>query len=337
MNTSLPCSCFSPAPHPITQPPVGSIPSITGWLLGMAVMLGVASVLAGEPGPAGFTNYTQQMPGSAFTFPMVAIPGGTITVGSPASETGRESSDLAPRKITVKPFWIGRFEVSWQEFLPYVFIDKKEVARDVDKLEGIVDYDGISHPTKPYGSVYRERGEKGFPALGMGLPAALEYCRWLTKRTGIKYRLPTEEEWEYACRAGAATAFFWGDNPAQAPEYGWFIDNSLERQAQKESTHPLGKLKPNPFGLYDMAGNVAEWCAPVDKNAPHVARGGAFSEPVNRLRCAARMIETPAWNELDPQSPQSIWWLASADFIGFRLARSLNDAPETTPASSSSR
>ena len=201
------------------------------------------------------------------------------------------------------------------------------MARNVDKLEGIVDHDGISHPTPPYGSVYRERGEKGYPAIGMGLPAASEYCRWLSKKTGVKYRLPTEEEWEYACRAGAKTAFFWGDDPIGAKDYGWFKENSAT-SSLGETTHPIGKLKPNPFGLHDIVGNLAEWCAAVDKDAPHVVRGGAFSEPVTRLRCAARMIETPEWNELDPQSPQSIWWLSSADFVGFRVVRSFGD--ETT-------
>jgi formylglycine-generating enzyme required for sulfatase activity/cytochrome c5 len=255
-------------------------------------------------------------------------------VGSPADEAGRDKSDLPQKKIKVKPFWMERFEVSWAEYLPYVFIDQSQVLRQVDKLEGIVDKDGISHPTKPYGSVYRERGEKGYPAIGMGLPGALGYCQWISKKTGKKYRLPTEDEWEYACRAGSAKAFFWGDDPAQAKEYGWFKDNS------KDTTHPLGKLKPNPFGLYDIVGNVTEWCAPPNTNAPHVARGGAFTEGVARLRSSARMIETPEWNEYDPQFPQSIWWLSAADFIGFRVVRSLEEqggeqtqaAPSTAPA-----
>ena len=305
------------------------------WLTGflwIVAMSGQTPRTIAASAPGGFTNYVQQMPGSAYSFEMVAIPGGMVTVGSPANESGREESDLPIKKATIQPFWIGRCEVGWPEFIPYVFVAHKEIMRDVDKLEGRVDLDGISHPTPPYGSVYRERGVKGYPAIGMGRPAAMEYCRWLSKRTGRQYRLPTEEEWEYACRAGATTAYFWGNDPAQAKQYGWFMDNSLDSQRQDVSTQPMGKLKPNLFGLYDIVGNVTEWCAPAGKNAPQVARGGAFSEPVTRLRCAARMIETPAWNEMDPQSPQSIWWLASADFIGFRVARSLDENPETPPA-----
>ena len=269
-----------------------------------------------------FTNYVQKINGSTVIFEMVAIPGGSILVGSPPNELGRDTNDLPCRKVVIKPFWIGRYEVSWQEYLPFVFYDRSDIIREGNKLEGKIDRDGISHPTAPYGSVYRERGEKGYPAIGMGLPAAYEYCRWLTRRTGIRYRLPTEEEWEYACRAGSTNAYFWGNAAALAKDYGWYAENS------SETTQPIGKLKPNPFGVFDIVGNVAEWCFDPRQPAAFVARGGAFSEPVTQLRCAGRLIETPLWNELDPQFPQSIWWLASADWVGFRIARSLDETQD---------
>ena len=104
----------------------------------------------------------------------------------------------------------------------------------------------------------------------------------------------------------------------QAKEYAWFQGNSADAD-QSETTHPVGKLKPNRFGLYDMAGNVAEWCAKPTGDASNVARGGAFSEPATSLRCAARLIETPDWDALDPEFPRSPWWL-TADFVGFRVA-----------------
>jgi len=275
----------------------------------------LSSVYAAEQ-PPNFTNYVEKIPGTSVTFEMVAIPGGTITIGSPKDQQGRKDNEKEPTTVTVKPFWMEKYEVSWQEFILWVFGEKEEIEKEKAQ--------GISRPTKPYGSVYRDRGEKGYPAIGMSQLAASEYCKWLSYKTGKKYRLPTEAEWEYACRAGATSAYFWGDDPGQAKEYAWYKDNS------KETTQPIGKLKPNKFGLYDIVGNVAEWCIKENPEAPGVARGGAFTEPVTGLRCAARMIETPEWNELDPQSPPSKWWLSAADFVGFRVVRSLEDDSSAT-------
>ena len=275
---------------------------------------------------SSFTNYTEQIPGTTVKFEMVAIPGGTLLKGD--------------RKIEIKPFHMEKYELSWPEYVLWVFSENAEVEKG--KL------DGITHPTKPYGSIYRERGEKGYPAIGMSNLAASEYCLWLSWKTGKKYRLPTEDEWEYACRAGSTTAYFWGSEAGKAGDYGWSIENS------DSTTQTCGKKKPNPFGLYDIVGNVAEWVARASTNdlgwhskdtrdaknvtewmarsatnGSAIARGGAFSEPVVKMRSSARMIETPEWNELDPQNPKSIWWLASADFVGFRVVRDADDAEKS--------
>ncbi len=300
---------------------------IGALLVFLVLNAGQPSGLAADLPNDGFKSYTQKMPGSSVSFDMVAIPGGEITVGSPANEAGRDKSDLPQKKVTVKSFWMGKYEVSWAEFLPFVFVDMSEIVRNTNKLEGRVDKDGISHPTAPYGSVYRERGEKGYPALGFGYPTACQYCLWLSKKTGVKYRLATEEEWEYACRAGSTTPNFWGNDAAQAKEYGWFKDNSVD-DTGRETTQPIGKLKPNKFGLYDIVGNIGEWCQKSSTNQPGVIRGGTFESGVTGLRSASRMIETEEWNEMDPQSPQSIWWLASADFVGLRIVRSADDTAE---------
>jgi len=278
------------------------------------------------PKISSITNYTEQIPGTTVKFEMVAIPGGTLEKGD--------------RKIEIKSFYMGKYELGWPEYALWVFGEKEKIEKE--KL------DGISRPTTPYGSIYRERGERGYPAIGMSNLAASEYCLWLASKTGKKYRLPTEDEWEYTCRAGTTTPYFWGSEASKAGDYGWHIENS------DNTTQTCGKKKPNPFGLYDIVGNVAEWVArastndlgwhgkdPYDKknvmewmarsaaNAPAIARGGAFSEPVVKLRSSARMIETPEWNELDPQNPKSIWWLASADFVGFRVVRDADDAEKS--------
>jgi formylglycine-generating enzyme required for sulfatase activity len=166
----------------------------------------------------------------------------------------------------------------------------------------------------------------------------MEYCRWLSAKTGKTFRLPTEAEWEYACRAGTTTAYSFGNDPKTLGDYAWFADNS------EEVTHPVGQKKPNAWGLHDMHGNVAEWCLdryrkdsystfPIDKPTlgpvlmptsdrfPNVARGGSWADPPGRLRSAVRRGSDKSWIKRDPQRPQSIWWLTDADFVGFRIVR----------------
>ena len=285
--------------------------------------------LAMRPSISGFTNYTQKLPGSTVAIEMIAIPGGDANLGSPSDEPGREATDQPKRKVQIPPFWMGKYEITWEQFLPYVYLDNSESILSSNRLEGLVDKDGVSHPTKPYGSVYRERGEKGYPALGMTEHAADNFCRWLSRKTGQNYRLPTEDEWEYACRAGTVSAFFWGTDAARCKDYGWYRENSMDGSG-RETTRPVGKLRPNKFGLFDMTGNVGEWCQKTGPMA--VIRGGSFMDPSGRLRSASRKFEESDWNEMDPKSPPSVWWLASADFVGFRIVRSLENPTETMKA-----
>ena len=170
----------------------------------------------------------------------------------------------------------------------------------------------------------------------------MEYCRWLSAKTGKIYRLPTEAEWEYACRAGTKTAYFWGDDPAKIDEYAWYVNN-----AEKPSRS--ARRSPIPWGLYDIHGNVAEWCldhyvADAYKQfARRTSRRSARSScPTPRSiptwPAAARGTTTPTgsaapratasnpeWSVQDPQRPQSIWWHTDATFVGFRIVRPLSE------------
>jgi formylglycine-generating enzyme required for sulfatase activity len=169
------------------------------------------------------------------------------------------------------------------------------------------------------------------------------YCQWLYKKTGIFYRLPTEAEWEYACRAGSPAAYPFGNDDQQLGKYAWYAANSAGKY------HPVKQRKPNAWGLYDMLGNVAEWTLdqykedyfdqiraqpgspwiPPARKQPGALKGGSFADPAAALRSAARLRSDPKWNARDPQIPKSKWWNADAPFIGFRVLRPLKQpSPE---------
>jgi formylglycine-generating enzyme required for sulfatase activity len=165
--------------------------------------------------------------------------------------------------------------------------------------------------------------------------AALRYCQWLSDKTGDFYRLPTEAEWEYACRAGTTSVYSWGDDATLAPEFAWYYTNSAG------SYQKVGTKKPNPWGLYDMHGNVAEWCldfytndyfARLDtananplvwptKKHSRTVKGGCFEDYPEALRSADRRKSDPKWQARDPQIPKSKWWNPESPFIGFRVVK----------------
>jgi formylglycine-generating enzyme required for sulfatase activity len=174
-------------------------------------------------------------------------------------------------------------------------------------------------------------GINGFPAISMTQHAANKYAEWLSAKTGEFYRLPTEAEWEYACRAGTTTDFYFGNDASQLKDYAWYSANSGGKY-QKVATK-----KPNTWGLYDMLGNVMEWTldayAPYksgSENDPWVVetqpyptsvRGGSWNDPAGQLTCASRVASDPSWKQQDPQLPKSIWYETDAQWLGFRLIR----------------
>jgi formylglycine-generating enzyme required for sulfatase activity len=277
---------------------------------------------------------SETIPGSSVGYKMALIPGGTFTMGSPETEKGR-GSDEGLHEVTLDSFWIGVCEVTFDEFFLFQF---RSSDSDAAATQGF-SADAVARPSPPYYDFTYGRGKAGgYPATTMTQQAALRYCQWLSDKTGDFYRLPTEAEWEYACRAGTTTAWHWGNDPAKAGEYAWYYDNS------SGSYQKTGSKKPNPWGLYDMHGNAMEYCldfyaadyfsrldsasvnpmvVPVKKYS-RTLKGGSFEDYPEALRSAARRKSDPKWQARDPQIPKSKWWNPESPFAGFRMVKEIH-------------
>jgi formylglycine-generating enzyme required for sulfatase activity/mono/diheme cytochrome c family protein len=298
-----------------------------------------------EKAEADMKNYDAKVPKTGAPYSMIAVKGGEFLMGSPDTEADRGDDEGPQVKKLIKPFWMGKYEVTWDEYEPFQLTSEgrnKDGSRKVwaatDKPEDL-----ISQPTPPYQPMDFGMGRNGFPAICMTQHAANKYCQWLSAQTGHFYRLPTEAEWEYAARAGTKTAYFFGDDVAQLKDYAWYFDNAPNFQYSL-----IGKKKPNPWGFYDILGNVCEWTldqhsADTYKNwaadaatgqlgnvwvksktpYPHTARGGHYDADPDMLRSAARNPSEPGWKQQDPQLPKSIWYLTDATWLGFRVVRTL--------------
>jgi formylglycine-generating enzyme required for sulfatase activity len=289
-------------------------------------------------GDAAPADYSAKVPQTGAPYHMVALDGGEFLMGSPPTEAGRQEIEGPQTKVSVSPFWIGKYEVTWDEYEPFMINQierfKNGARKDFDSVQhGVVD--AVSQPTAPYTEMSFGMGQRGFPAISMTEHAANKYCQWLSAQTGHFYRLPTEAEWEYACRAGTNTAYSFGDDPSKLGQYAWYYDNSDEKY------QPVGKKQPNPWGLYDMHGNVMEWTAdqfvpdyftrlgPRPDNPfvrphtiyPRTVRGGGWDDDPEQLRSAFRRGSDATWKQQDPQLPKSIWYFTDAQWLGFRIVR----------------
>jgi|694.fasta_scaffold21119_2 formylglycine-generating enzyme required for sulfatase activity len=289
--------------------------------------------------------YIEKIEHSTAKIEMLPIPGGTFRMGSPDTEEGRNADEGPLHEVQVGPFWMAKFEVTWDSYDVWMS-DLDVFYREVNKVQAtrrdeLADEFQKSQPTKPYTDMTFGMGKHGYPAICMTQHAARTFCKWLTRKTGRYYRLPTEAEWEYACRAGTTTAYSFGDDASELEDYAWFVDNA------GEGYHKVGLKKPNPWGLHDMHGNVAEWV--LDQHTPdgyrvdlakvnplfvpqtlypRVVRGGGWDKDAVALRSAAREGSTEDWIAQDPQSPVSIWYLTDALHVGFRVVRPLQEPTE---------
>ncbi|MDW3195770.1 MAG: SUMF1/EgtB/PvdO family nonheme iron enzyme [Cytophagales bacterium] len=288
-------------------------------------------ILGNQWADASFEPYSIALEGSDEQISMTPIKGGTFQMGS-----AKTSSSSPVHEVIIDDFWIGTYEITWDQFELFLY-------REIDDVQtsskgGIsMDIDAISGATMPYVNFNRP----GYPAICMTQYAASQFCKWLTAKTGNFYRLPTEAEWEYACRGGTTTDFSAPKN--QLADHAWFAENS-DGQLQKG-----GQKAPNPWGLYDVHGNATEWVLDTyqsnydhlkDKNQnpvhleeelyPHVVRGGSFRDTKEELTSWARGYSTAAWKKQDPQFPKSLWWHTDATHVGFRIVRPLKTPDSQT-------
>ena len=284
-----------------------------------------------------FEIYNQDIIGTNYGLEMIPIEGGNFLMGSSNAEKNRSLDEGPAHLVQVKSFWMAKHETTWD--LYHLFM-----IRDIDKNQPIynsksevnIKVDGVSGATTPYVEMSFGMGTDGYPAISMTQLAAKKFCQWLSAITGNFYRLPSEAEWEYACRAGSEKAYSFGDDPKKLNNYAWFKDNSDNKY------HKVGLKLPNNWGLYDMHGNVSEWTLDayntttylkasqnLNKNPivkplklyPRVVRGGSWKSSNYRLRSASRQASSKQWKKQDPQIPRSKWWHTDAQFVGFRVVR----------------
>lgn len=253
---------------------------------------------------------------------------------------GRGEDEGPRHEVSVDAFWMGKFEITWDQYDVWGekmdFYRRAAFGTPATPRDPVAD--AVTRPTPPYTDMSFGMGKESQPAICMTQHAARTYCDWLSAKTGRYYRLPTEAEWEYACRAGSSTSYSFGNDVSELNDYAWYDENSEGKH------HPVGRKKPNPWGLYDMHGNVAEWV--LDQYVPDVyrmrsggvtanpleiplmeyprsVRGGGWDDQAPMLRSAVREGSSLEWKQQDPQLPQSIWYFTDALGVGFRVVRPL--------------
>ncbi|MCU0335943.1 MAG: formylglycine-generating enzyme family protein [Chitinophagaceae bacterium] len=284
-------------------------------------------------GSAGMQGLYAQAPAQADSVPGCStplrfswLPAGSFSMGSAAGAPMAAANEQPQRQVKLSGFYMSQYEITWEQY--NAFVQDEAFSRNADA-------DAITRPSPPYLDFTLGMGKEGFPASSMQQYGALMFCKWLYQRTGVFYRLPTEAEWEYACRAGSTAAWSVANDSAALTGTAWYYANSQQKY------QPVGQKAPNAWGLYDMMGNVAEWVldqydssylqtvgegakdpliTPTRRN-PRLVRGGSYRDAPEQLRCACRTPANPVWNRRDPQIPKSKWWNTDAPFVGFRLVK----------------
>lgn len=277
----------------------------------------------------------QQRPGEVFKDcsdcpEMVVVPAGSFEMGSPSFEAGRRENDGPVHRVAVAEFALGRTEITRGQFAAFVTATGYQAGDKCWMLDG----------GKPEERSWRNPGfpqEDSHPVVCVNWNEAGAYAEWLSRKTGKRYRLPSEAEWEYAARAGTSTARFWGESPDQACTYANVMDATGKSQVPGVTweahncndgsayTAGVGSYKANPFGLYDMIGNASEWTQDCWNESYNGAPGDGSAWTSGD--CGRRVLRGGSWDD-GPRNARSAkrngGGTSSWDYdLGFRLARML--------------
>ena len=173
-----------------------------------------------------FSNYNQKIGGVDYGLEMISINGGNFKMGSPSYEANRMADEGPVHEVFVDSFWMGKFEITWDLFHLFMNreIDENQALSNINN-EVNLEVDAVSAATTPYVEMSFGMGTDGYPAISMTQLSASKFCEWLSAMTGNYFRLPTEAEWEYACRAGSDTPYSFEDEN-QISDYAWYDENS---------------------------------------------------------------------------------------------------------------
>lgn len=305
--------------------------------------------------PGVFDDHSQPIAETNQKIDLAAVPGGVFLMGG---------SSYGQHEVELDPFWISKHEITWNQYNLFLEDSIEDLRRELYKVfynvdietadavsaptwteemlevlrEAEIPADVISIPSPAWGDLSAGMGVSGYPAVNITHYAALMYTKWLTLKTGDFYRLPTEAEWEYACRAG--------NNENYAPYYASQINQyAWHRGNSDRSYHPVDSKLPNPFGIYNMLGNAAEWTMDQyfedyferlegepannpwfkpDQLYPRSVRGGSWIDQPEASSCLQRRGSDPSWKRNDPQLPKSLWWHTNAYHVGFRVVKPKN-------------
>ena len=271
-----------------------------------------------ETNRAGIPSKSQSNPSQVRDLPkitnsigmkLVLIPKGTFMMGSPESEEGRDKNENQHEVTISKEYYLGVCEVTQAQY-------EKVLGKNPSLCQGALD--GNENADRPVEKVSWDD--------------AVEFCTKLSdlpeeKKVGRVYRLPTEAQWEYACRAGSKTAYSFGESSQSIGDYAWCFENS------NNPTHPVGQKKPNAWGLYDMPGNVFEWCSDWYDQYP---KGAVGDDPTGPKEGSRRVYRGGAWRYDAALCRSAIRFRADPSDrnvnLGFRVALSSSGIPKSPEA-----